>query len=185
MESSKSSENHPQDLHLIREIIHSLQKLLGLHRQLWDQVRAERDALVNANRNSIQEIALAKKGVVEAIRDIESKRLTRMKVLAGLWKRPIADLPISEMILNLQTRDPQLAQSLRTLQNALKHLVERIQTLNESNKQLVEASMKHVDAMKRNLMGEVEPRSTLYTPSGNKSQNHPNGSQSRFLSKEA
>jgi hypothetical protein len=172
-------------MELLRELVHSLQKLLGLHRQLWDQVRTEREALVNANRNSIQEIALAKKALVISIREIETKRLSTVSKIAGIWKKPGQELLLSEIILAVQTRDPPLSQSLQTLQNALRHLLERIQILNESNRQLVDASMKHVDVMKRNLMGEVEPRSSLYTQSGNKSPTSAQAAQSRFLSTEA
>jgi flagellar biosynthesis/type III secretory pathway chaperone len=183
MESQKDTTQ--LDLSAIREMAQLLQRLLGHHRQLWDQVRAERDALINADRNLIQEVALTKKALVESIRDLEGQRLNRMAVLAQLWKRAASDLPLSEIIVLIQTRDPQLSQSLRTSQNALRHLIERIQALNESNRQLVENSMKHVDAMKRNLMGEVEPRSALYTPTGNKTAPSAATGQSRFISKEA
>jgi len=175
----------PVELKLIREISGSLQKLLGLHRQLWDQVRAERDALINADRHLIQEVALAKKALVESIRAIETGRLNSAGLLARAWKKEVHELSLSFIILRTQELDSQLSASLQTQQNALRHLAERIQVTNDSNRQLVENSMKHVDQMKRNLMGEVDPKSTLYTPQGGKGSPSQQSGQARFLSKEA
>ena len=181
---NQNSQAH-MELRLAKDISASLQKLLGFHRQLWDQVRAERDALVNADRNLIQEVALAKQALVESIRVVESARLKVVAQLEKIWGQRGTPLSLSELIVRVQGADQALASQLRTQQNALRHLAERIQLTNESNRQLVESSMKHVDRMKKNLMGEVDPKSALYTPQGNKGASGPQGSQARFLSREA
>ncbi len=180
------SQNHSnRELETLQKIVSALQKILGLHRQLWDQVRNERTALVNADRNAIQEAALAKQALVESVRGLESNRQGYVAELGQLWRRPSIELFLSEIIVTVQNRHPKVADALRTNQNALRVLVERVQAQNESNRQLVETSMKHLDSMKRNLMGEVEPRSALYTPQGAKGQGSAAGAQSRFLSREA
>jgi flagellar biosynthesis/type III secretory pathway chaperone len=158
--------------------------MIGFHKQLWDQVRQEREALVQADHKVLQEITLAKRGLVETIRAHEEQRLGLILQLARCWRRPPEELSLSEIIATIQTREPRLADSLRSAQNALRVLAERVIQQNESNRQLVENSIRHVDAMKKNILGEVDPKAVGYDLHGQRGPGAQAG-QARFLSREA
>jgi len=176
--------NQIQDIQIVQDILGILQKMVGLHRQLLEHVRLEREALVLADRKVIQEQALAKRGVVESVNLLEERRRGLTLTLARLWQKQPEKVVLSEIILELQVRAPKLAESLRSTQSALRILVERVIAQNESNRQLLETSVKHVDAMKKNILGEADPLRAGYNPSGQRGGSVQQG-QARFLSREA
>ena len=59
----------------IQKIYEVLQKLVGLHRQLYEVCRAERDALIGADVKLIQEQTHAKELVIETIKQHEMDRI--------------------------------------------------------------------------------------------------------------
>ena len=150
-------------------ILASLQKLIGLHRQLLDACRAERTALVAADVRQIQDATLIKQGVVEAIRQAEAARIGHVAELAMSWKRPARELSLPNLIIALQGREPAFAEQLRSALNTITILIQRITVQNDDNRQLVERAMVNVDEMKRNVLGEAVPRSNTYTSQGQRS----------------
>ncbi len=165
----------------LQHLYQSLQKLIGLHRQLLDTVRMEHDALVNASIKDIQEAVLAKQALVDAMAISEHERQRHIAELAIIWKKPARELTISAIIIAIQGRDPKAAEQFRSSMNALTVLVKRVGEQNEGNRALVERSLGHIQEMKRNVLGEAMPRTEIYGPKGNK-QSSSGGA--RFLSKE-
>jgi hypothetical protein len=147
----------------------SLQKLIGLHRQLLESCRAERAALVQAELKDIQEATLVKQGVIEAIRQAENERIRAVSELALLWKRPVRDLSLPNLIIAIQGQDAKGAEQLRTSYHALTILIQRITEQNGDNRALVERSLANVNEMKRNVLGEAVPKSDTYNPQGQRS----------------
>jgi flagellar biosynthesis/type III secretory pathway chaperone len=166
----------------LAQIQQILQKLIGLHRQLLDTVRSERDALVQADVKSLQDAVYAKEALVEAIRSAEGERLKQVAVLAVTLKKPLKDLTLSQIAIEIQGRDLKQADALRSALNALVILVERIREQNTYNKGLVERSLENVNQMKRNVLGESSPTGSTYTKGGQRSGSKGN---SRLISKEA
>jgi flagellar biosynthesis/type III secretory pathway chaperone len=166
----------------IQAIYESLQRLTGLHRQLLDTVRMEREALVAASLKQIEEATLAKQALVEGIRQAESDRLKKVAELAIAWKRPLRELTLPKLIVAIQASHPKLTEQLRSAFNALTLLIKRITDQNIENKNLVEASLMHIQEMKKNVLSETVPKSNTYTAKGKRS-NGPSGS--RLFEKEA
>jgi hypothetical protein len=153
----------------ISEIQESLQQLIGLHRQLLDACRHEREALVQADLKAIEERTVAKQAIVEAIRAAETERLKRVSKLAMQTKKPVRELSLPLLIAHLQQGSPQARRGAELLQgslSALTLLIERITEANASNRALVERSLEHVEEMKRNVLGEAVPKSNTYTQQG-------------------
>lgn len=168
---------------MLDEIYQCLQKLLGLHRQLLDSVRLEKEALVNADLKGLQEATYSKEALIEGIRQVEARRSDLLVRLALEWKRPVKELSLSQMAIIIQGRDLKLAEQFRSVQNALAILIDRIREQNQYNQQLVNKSLEHVNQMKRNVLGESVPRSSTYNPRGERASGAPQGS--RLISKEA
>jgi hypothetical protein len=158
----------PQSLPLtILQPIHaSLQRLIGLHRQLLDVCRVEREALVQAELKQIQDVTFTKQELVEAIRKTESERIQQVADLAMAWKKPVRELSLSNLIVLIQGQDAKGAEQFRSALNALTVLIQRITEQNNDNKALVERSLCNVNEMKRNVLGEAVPKSNTYTAHG-------------------
>ena len=167
---------------LITQLHQILQKLTGLHRQLMETVRAERDALISADLKEIQIQTFSKQTIIEEIHHTESARLKLMADLAIQWNKPIQELTLPNIIIEVQGTDLKAAEQLRTTFNALTILIQRISTQNKDNRVLVEHSLEHVYQMKKNILGESSPRTNTYTQQG-QSVNGP--AVSRILSREA
>ena len=163
-------------------IYNALQRLVGLHRQLLDTVRIEKEALVQADLKGIQETTCAKQALIESIHQEESQRLRYMAELALEWKRPLRDLSLSAIAIAIQGRDPKGADQLRSVFNALTILIKRVSEQNQENKVVAEKSLHHINQMKRNVLGESNGKSNTYTQQGKRSAG-PN--ESRLISREA
>lgn len=159
----------------------ALQRLIGLHRQLLETVRFEREAMVKADLHEIQETTLAKQALVEALQRAENERLRPIGLLAVAWKKSVKELTLTQIIQDIQGRDPKGAETLRTAQNALNILIQRISEQNKDNQEFVEKSIQHIHTMAKNVLGESVPRSNTYTSQGQRS-NPVHGA--RLISKE-
>jgi flagellar biosynthesis/type III secretory pathway chaperone len=150
----------------IHDIHQSLQRLIGLHRQLLEIVRLEREALSGADLQGVGDATRAKEVTIAAISVEETTRLKHVSALAFAWKRKISELTLSEIIMVLHDRDTQAAEQLRTALSALTLLIQRIREQNTYNREVIEQSLRHVNVMKGNIIGERTPRSETYNPQG-------------------
>lgn len=167
---------------VVQAIYTTLQKMLGHHRQLLEAVREERKALVDADIKRIQEMTYSKEATIESIRLLESQRIKLSAELAVLWKRPLQELTLSQIILSVQGEDIKMSENLRNTYNALLHIIGRARDQNRDNSELVQKSLEHVTAMKKNILGESVPWSQTYNPQGQPAHN---GGASRLISQEA
>ncbi len=166
----------------LSRIHQTLQRLTGLHRQLLDVVRSEREALLSSDLKAIQEVTCLKEALIESIRHQEAERLKLVGELSAAWKTPMNDLTILSIAIAIQAEDPRAAESFRTAYNALSHLIARIKEQNGDNRRLVDQALHHTHVMKKNVLGESAPYNQTYTAHGKKADG---ASGSRLISKEA
>lgn len=169
----------------ISGIYESLQKLVGFHRRLLDIVRAERDALIQADIKIVEEITLTKQALIESVRQEDARRLTRVAELAecGPWTgKPLEEITLTAIILAIQGEDLRTADQLRSVQTALGILARRVSDQNRENQALVEKTLGHIQRMKRNILGESAAKPGTYTQQGTRSS-PPTGA--RLISREA
>lgn len=153
----------------VSKIHHSLQKLVGMHRQLLDVVRAEKEALTEANLRAIQETTGAKQILIENIKAEEIVRQGHVVELAMMLKRPISSLTLLEIAIAVQGEDPKGADQLRSTFNALTILIKRVTEANDANAEHVNRSLTHIREMKRNVLGDATEKSNTYTQQGTRS----------------
>jgi flagellar biosynthesis/type III secretory pathway chaperone len=146
----------------------SLQKLIGLHRQLLETVRLEREALKSADLAGIEEATRTKEALIAAIAREEIERLKSVAAFAVAHKRKVHDCTLQQIILEVQATDIKASEQMRSAFNALTILIQRIREQNEANKILVEESLLHVSKMKGNVIGERAPKTEVYTSQGKK-----------------
>ena len=168
-----------QNLAIIHQI---LEKLVGLHRQMMDVVRSEKEAILGADLNRVQEATHHKEALIEEIKKQEALRLEQVAQIAVATRKPLRDITVQSLIMQVQTSHPKLSEQLRSSMNALLHLVGRIRETSQYNLELLERSLKHVDSMKMNVLGEAVPHSNTY---GSQGQPLGHTSGARLISREA
>lgn len=152
----------------LTQIYQVLQKLIGLHRQLLDTVRMEHQSLVQAELKAIEEAVYAKQALIEAIRAAENERIKALSELSVVWKKPIAELTLSKIIIAVQGRDPKFAEQVRSTLHALNILIKRVSDQNQTNRGLVDRALENVHMMKRNILGEAAPKKDVYNQKGHR-----------------
>jgi len=162
----------------------SLQELIGLHRQLYEVVKNENEAISQADVKATYESAAAKEALIHWIHQAELNRQTVVYALSQ--EEGISDVTptLRELILHFQTRDIDVSNRLQTDLNILVVLVDRIKKQNELNGNLVSASLKHIDQMKKNIFGETTHQARTYNQHGQKNNASSNEHGPRLISRE-
>ena len=174
--------NSPNPDKYLEPLYACLQRMLGLHRQLYETCKLEREAFVAADVKLITEQTHAKELIIETIRQVEAERIRVSTFIAADWKVKLSELTLNTIIREVEPRNKETSEKFRSALTALTVLIERAKKLNESNRELVEKSLEHVNAMKKNVLGEAVPSTEMY---GNQGQKLPNTAGARLLSTEA
>ncbi len=167
----------------LAQIHQSMQTMIGLHRQLLELVRQEREALTQADLQGVQQATYAKEALIEQIRAEESRRAKPLAGLALALRKPVADLSLNQLIILVQGTQSRQAEALRVAYQALQVLTGRIIEQNDYNRGLIERSLEHVQQMKHNVLGESVPASNSYGSHGQRVNRATSGA--RLLSQEA
>lgn len=165
----------------VRSLHQNLYQQMGYYRQLLEWVRKEHIALVQADVKAVQEAVAQKESLIHLLQQAEADRIRITTELSIEWKTPYARLTLSEIIKTTQPLDSKLGEQLQSAYNALKVLVERVSFQNKENGALLEHSIRHVETMKKNVLGEPIQKSDTYTSHGHKKPSQPS---SRFLTQE-
>ena len=136
-------------------------------------LEAEKDALLLADIPLIQECSGTKQKIIDRLSQLESRR----QALIGTRKmRELVEE--DSAVLDRLSRE-----ELRAKWEALRQKVALAVEKNEANQKLLASSIKHIENMKKNVLGETIPKSNTYSSSGNKVAGS-NQSGARRISKE-
>ncbi len=169
----------------ITERLHgSLQELIGLHRQMYETVKIENEALTNADAKNTFEAAASKEALIHWIHQAELSRQAITQSLC-LQEGLSSERPsLRELILHFQVKSPDFSSQLQVDLNSLIVLVDRIKKQNELNGKLVNESLKHIHNMKKNIFGETNPQARTYNQAGQRNAGSSNAHGPRLISKE-
>ena len=162
----------------------SLQELIGLHRQLYETVKIENEAITNADIKLTYDAAASKEALIHWIHNSEMSRQAIVFALAQELGLNTATPSLKELILLFQTTEPETSLKLQTDLSSLVVLVERIKKQNEQNGILLQASLKHINNMKKNIFGETTHQGKTYNQHGQRNQATANEHGPRLISKE-
>jgi len=162
----------------------TLQELIGLHRQLYEVVKTENEAITQADVKGAYEATSAKEALIHWIHQAELSRQVVVRNWCQADQIAPADATLRNLILHVQGRDAVLAGRLQSDLTTLMVLVERIKKQNELNGRLVQESLKHIQNMKQNIFGETNPKSATYNQSGQRNAGSSNAHGPRLISKE-
>lgn len=164
------------------QIYKKLQDLIGLHRQMLEIVRLEKQALIENDLDRIQDLVTLKSGIITTIAYRENERKKIVKQLSETLGKDSGVVNLKFIIEREQELDLQAADKIRNVATTLKMIIDRINKQNNENKELVNSCLKHVAVLKNNVLGGQEAQAEIYTGQGKKVSN---ADRSYFLSREA
>jgi len=153
---------------VFNELLSELQQLLTKHRQLLDLLRAERDAIVNADVGQIEAHALQKQAILDQIGFIDDQRSKRVQAIAQGAGAPLDGLTLSKIAILAQGTNIKLGEQLRSVQQALSQVLTRVEEQGSYNRALVERSLEMLFQMKRNIVGAETSQAGTYSANGQK-----------------
>ncbi len=165
----------------LKALYSTLHEMVGLHRQLLELVRAERDALLGAEKKLIQEISFSKEALIYAIQTQEKRRKELLEIVAIELRAPTSEITLSGLAVMIQGTDLKQADQFRSILNTLQILVARVQEQNRENGALVQKTLEHLKKMRENALGVSADRTDRYSQQGTRVKNQ---GSSRLLSQE-
>ena len=166
---------------LYAELIESLDALIKQYRHLLETVRKEKDVLVAAKVDELNESNKIKDATLVRIRSLEN---TRMKVARDLAQCVGADVE-SPRLLDIATRlDGQRSDKLRSLHATLDLLVKRTSEVNKQNEELAQAALANISGAMSAIRDELQPKPT-YARQGAMATAAPAASAGNLVSREA
>ena len=170
---------------VLSEKLHvALQELIGFHRQMYEVVKAENEAITNADMKATYDAASAKEALIHWIHQSEMSRQAVVYTLSQEEKLESSSPTLKELILHFQASQPNLANRLQVDLTTLVVLVERIKKQNDLNGKLVASSLKHIHNMKKNIFGETTHQARTYNATGQRNQASTSEHGPRLVSKE-
>lgn len=165
----------------MKEAFESLEKVLDdevkVYRSLLDIVRKEKEVLIAANIDELNENNRAKESHILKIRALERIREKAARDLAVA----VGSQSESPRLLEIASKmvEP-FSGKLRSIHSTLELLIRRIKDLNDSNEELVKATLKTVNGALGAIKNTLQPSAT-YASSGDIKKNDVAG---HFVSKE-
>jgi len=138
-------------------LVSVLEEQIKVYRHLLEVVRKEKEILISANLDDLNENNKAKEAMLLKIRALESERL-----------KAAGDVCLS---LNLSTEQPRLldiakhlddagADKLRNIHSVLELLLRRVQEYNRQNEILVQSALSNITGAMNAIKGTLEEKPT-------------------------
>ena len=126
---------------LYNGLIDTLDNLVKVYRSLLDVVRREKDILVSAKLDDLNENNKAKDAMLVRIRSLENTRMKQARDLAQLVG---ADVDQPRLLEIASKVDSAQADKLRSLHSVLDLLVRRVSEVNKQNEELVQSALNNI-----------------------------------------
>jgi flagellar biosynthesis/type III secretory pathway chaperone len=162
----------------------NLKELIRLHRQLYDIVKSENEAISNADSKATYESTAAKEALIHLIHQAEMNRQSIVHAISYEDNLQNPKPSLKELIIHFETQDYEISSRLQADLNMLMVLVERIKKQNELNGRLVAESLRHINNMKKNIFGETSHQAKTYNQQGRQNTGNANEHGPRLISRE-
>jgi flagellar biosynthesis/type III secretory pathway chaperone len=146
---------------IIRELSNSLitvlEEQIRVYRHLLDCVRKEKEILISANLDDLNENNKTKEAMLLKIRALEAQRITNATELSnGLG----LTLDVPRLLEIARHLDTDLADKLRNIHSVLELLLKRVQEFNKQNESLVQTALSNITGAMNEIKGTVTDKPT-------------------------
>jgi flagellar biosynthesis/type III secretory pathway chaperone len=138
-------------------LIAVLEEQIRVYRHLLEIVRKEKDILVAANLDDLNENNRAKEAMLIKIRALESDRLAKAHELFLDLKLEGEHPRLLEMARHL---DVETADKLRNIHSVMELLLRRVQEYNKQNEALVQSALTNITGTMRDIKGTLADKPT-------------------------
>lgn len=141
----------------VNHLLSVLEDQIKVYRQLLEIVRREKEILVSANLDELNENNRSKEAMLIKIRSLESARLKTASETHRALGLPGDEPRLLEIARNL---DEENAEKLRTIHNVLELLLRRVQEYNRQNEVLVQSALTNITGAMNAIKGTLEEKPT-------------------------
>jgi flagellar biosynthesis/type III secretory pathway chaperone len=146
------SQNHIGAEKLAEQLIETLRQQLSIYSHLYDLVAKEKEILVSAQIDQLNENNESKEKMLERLNELEGERRNQVRDMAV--QLDLANEPkLTECLLRLPSP---LRIELSKLRDGLVLAIERVAELNRSNEMLIESSLQNIGSAIYNLRGVAQ-----------------------------
>jgi len=141
----------------VSSLIQNLEEQVKVYRHLLEVVRKEKDILISANLDDLNENNRTKEAMLLKIRALEIERIKLASGVCesiGLTQEEPRLLEIARLV------DGEPADRLRSIHSVLELLLRRVQEYNQQNETLVQAALANVTGAMNSIRGTLQEKST-------------------------
>ncbi len=142
---------------LVITLVSTLEEQIKVYRHLLDVVRKEKEILISANLDDLNENNKSKEAMLLKIRSLESQRLTNAADLGRALGMPAEHPRLLELAKHL---DDQTADKFRNIHSVLELLLRRVQEFNRGNEVLVQSALTNITGAMNAIKGTLDDKPT-------------------------
>ena len=142
---------------LVSRLLSVLEEQIKLYRHLLEIVRKEKDILISANLDELNENNRAKEAMLIKIRALETERMAVSNEL-HLQLKIVGDEPrLMEIARHLHTEE---AEKMRNVHSVLELLLRRVQEYSRQNEVLVQSALSNITGAMNAIKGSLQEKPT-------------------------
>ncbi|NCN95561.1 MAG: flagellar protein FlgN [Bdellovibrionales bacterium] len=161
------------------QLIQNLDEQVKVYRHLLDVVRKEKEILISANLDDLNENNKSKEAMLIKIRSLETSRIELAKKIGDSLGMESSAPRLLDIAVRL---DETSGDRLRSMHSVLELLLKRVQEHNRKNEVLVQSALANVTGAMNNLKNVLEDKKT-YERKGEKAK--PANIAGQLVSREA
>lgn len=138
-------------------LVSILEEQIRVYRHLLDCVRKEKDILISANLDDLNENNRTKEAMLIKVRALESQRL---ELATQIWRELKLDGEAPRLLEIARHLGSDLADKLRNIHSVLELLLKRVQEFNKHNESLVQAALSNITGAMNAIKGTLAEKPT-------------------------
>jgi flagellar biosynthesis/type III secretory pathway chaperone len=142
---------------LFENLVDNLDQQVKVYRALLDVVRKEREVLVSAQIEQLNENNKAKEAILVKVRSLD---VARIKYARDLAQSVGADAEQPRLLEIASKLNIEQGDRLRVLHSTLELLLKRLSEINKSNEEIVQAALQNVTGAIESIKGTLQAKPT-------------------------
>ncbi|MGE3683462.1 MAG: flagellar protein FlgN [Bdellovibrionales bacterium] len=142
---------------LVGNLVRVLEEQIKVYRHLLDIVRKEKDILVSANLDELNENNRSKEAMLLKVRGLEAQRLKAAVELAQALNMNGDQPRLLDMARSLPG---EFGEKLRNIHSVLELLLRRVQEYNKQNEALVQSALNNITGAMNAIKGTLQEKPT-------------------------
>jgi flagellar biosynthesis/type III secretory pathway chaperone len=145
------------DKQILINLVSTLDEQVKVYRHLLEVVRKEKEILISANLDDLNENNRAKEAMLIKVRALETQRL---KTASELHRRLGLKGEEPRLLEIARHVDEENAEKLRSIHSVLELLLRRVQEYNRQNETLVQSALSNITGAMKAIKGTLEEKPT-------------------------